>query len=229
MFVAINAWCAPVPDHVWTALSLLGNGWGLLGLIAPLLLFAPRQLWAVLCAAPFAALFARLGKGLIESPRPAAMEELHMRIVGDTLYTTSMPSGHTTTAFAVAVALVCSLPASRRPWWAVLLLSLAFVVGLSRIAVGAHWPGDVAVGMGLGVWGGLLAQLLLARVPKSWERPKSWGMRGVALLLLLAAYLLLTDDLDFVENAPIQHALVVVIAVVLLLFVWRNVRPARSL
>ena len=38
----------------------------MLGLTAPLLVLAPRYLWAWLCAAPFAMVLARLGKGLIE-------------------------------------------------------------------------------------------------------------------------------------------------------------------
>jgi hypothetical protein len=43
----------------------LGNGWGILGLTAPLLLCAPRLMWAWICAAPFATLFARAGKSLL--------------------------------------------------------------------------------------------------------------------------------------------------------------------
>ena len=63
MFVAINHWCLPVAAPVWTGLSLLGNGWGILGVTAPLMLTSPRLMWAWICAAPFATLFARAGKG----------------------------------------------------------------------------------------------------------------------------------------------------------------------
>ena len=91
--------CAPF----WTGLSILGNGWGILAVTAPLLVFAPRYQWAWLCAAPFAILFARSGKFLIESPRPAAVvDPSQMRVVGELLHNVSMPSGHTLTAFAVA-------------------------------------------------------------------------------------------------------------------------------
>ena len=65
MFLAINAACAPIAAPLWTGLSLFGNAWGVLAVTAPLLVRAPRLVWAWLCAAPFAIVFARLGKGLI--------------------------------------------------------------------------------------------------------------------------------------------------------------------
>ena len=224
MFMHINAWCRWVPDSVWTGLSLLGNGWGVLVVTAPLLLLAPRQMWAWLCAAPFAALFARLGKGLLVSPRPAAdIDNAQMHIVGEVLRTVSMPSGHTTTAFAVATALVLSLPPAQRPsaFWLVLL---ALATGLSRIAVGAHWPGDVAVGVALGWWSGLLGNRLLVHVPPTWSASNHWAMRCVAALVAVAAFMLCSDRLDFAENQPLQVALAAFAACVLLVFVVRSVR-----
>lgn len=57
----------------------------------------------------------------------------------------SFPSGHTITAFASATALALFLPR-----WRVPLLLLATLVGLSRLAVGAHYPSDVLAGAALG-------------------------------------------------------------------------------
>lgn len=222
MFLAINALCAPVAASVWTGLSLLGNGWGVLGITAPLLVLAPRLMWAWLCAAPFAVAFARLGKGLIESPRPAAMvDNAQMRVVGEYLHNVSMPSGHTLTVFAVASALYFAAPAARRTQrlW---LFVVAAGTGLSRMAVGAHWPGDVAVGASLGILAGLLGHVLWQRMGPAHLRPTAWSLRVVAALLVVAAYNLASEGLDFDEALPLQYVLVGVIGVSLVAFVRQN-------
>ena len=228
LFVAINQLCLPVAAPVWTGLSLLGNGWGVLGVTAPLLVRAPRLMWAWLCAAPFAILFARVGKSLLVSPRPAAeIDNSRMRIVGEVLHNVSMPSGNTTTAFAVASAIYFALtPAQRkRHWW---LLLLAAGTGLSRIAVGAHWPGDVAVGISLGLLAGLLGNVLLARVPAPCLVHGHWTLRLMALLVLGAVYFLLTEELDFAENLPLQWAVAAVALVSLGVFAMRSARALRA-
>ncbi len=228
MFVFINSLCAPVAAPVWTGLSLLGNAWGVLGVTAPLLVLAPRLMWAWLCAAPFAIVFARLGKGLIESPRPAAVvDNTQMHVVGELLHNVSMPSGHTLTAFTVASAIYFALPAqgrTRHLW----LFVLAAGAGLSRIAVGAHWPGDVAVGMCLGLLAGMLGTRLLARMGSQHLQATAWSLRLVAGLLLATLYTLLTEMQDFAENWPAQYVLAAVVVVALVGFVRQNVVAWRA-
>jgi len=228
MFVALNQWCLPVAAPVWTGLSLFGNGWAILGVTAPLLVVSPRLMWAWLCAAPFAITFARAGKGLLVSPRPAAeIDNAGMRIVGEVLHNVSMPSGHTTTAFAVAAGIFFALtPVQRKKHAWILLLALG--TGLSRVAVGAHWPGDVAVGISLGLLSGLLGNVLLAQVPARWMAVNHWAMRTIALLVAGAVYVLLTDELDFAENQTAQWILAGVAAASLLVFAMRSARSLRA-
>jgi undecaprenyl-diphosphatase len=64
--------------------------------------------------------------------------------------TPSFPSGHATTAFAAAVAVGLFYPRLRLP-----LLTLAALVGLSRIYLGVHYTLDVVAGAALGVAIGL--------------------------------------------------------------------------
>ena len=71
----------------------------------------------------------------------------------------SFPSGHTAAAFAIAVAL-----AGEGHGLGPLTLSLAGGIGLSRVYLGAHYPLDVAAGVGLGALCGLAARLLIALV-----------------------------------------------------------------
>jgi membrane-associated phospholipid phosphatase len=228
LFLFLNQLCLPVAAPVWTGLSLLGNGWSVLALTAPLLVLAPRLMWAWICAAPFAALFARAGKGFLVSPRPAAVvDNEQMRIVGEVLHNVSMPSGHTTTAFGVASAIFFALTLAQRKRHGWLLL-LAGGAGLSRIAVGAHWPGDVAVGISLGLLAGLLGNVLLAKVPVRCFAPRHWSLRLLALLVLGAVYVLLTEELDFAENQPIQWLLAAVGLVSVLVFARRSASALKA-
>jgi membrane-associated phospholipid phosphatase len=57
----------------------------------------------------------------------------------------SFPSGHATTAFALAAVLSLWYPRWTAAW-----LALAAIVGWSRIALGSHFPSDVAAGAILG-------------------------------------------------------------------------------
>ena len=58
----------------------------------------------------------------------------------------SMPSGHTTVSFAGLVMI-----GMLAPRYKVLTWTLAIVIGVSRVAVGAHWPSDVLLGAFIGM------------------------------------------------------------------------------
>jgi len=98
---------------------------------------------------------------------------------------------------------------------------LAAGTGLSRIAVGAHWPGDVAVGASLGLLSGLLGHQIWIRLPEKQFAPSAWGLRIAAVLVALSVYHLLTEELDFAENQPAQMVLAVVAVLSVLAYLWR--------
>ncbi|MBL4799634.1 MAG: phosphatase PAP2 family protein [Oleispira sp.] len=136
-------------DALAAHLTELGNG-ALVGVLALLLVIlspdvAKRFLFITLLAA---VVIAGL-KQLFNDPRPAgilSIEEFH--IIGDVLKKYSFPSGHTTTAFAMAgfVLLTYQNLALRST-----ALVLAILAGFARISVGAHWPEDVFSGAALGL------------------------------------------------------------------------------
>ena len=65
----------------------------------------------------------------------------------------SLPSGHTTTAFAALVAIGSILPQARALMWI-----YAVLIALSRIAVMAHHPSDVVAGAIFGAAGAWLVR-----------------------------------------------------------------------
>jgi undecaprenyl-diphosphatase len=72
-------------------------------------------------------------------------------------YKFSFPSGHSTTAFAVALSL-----GSFYPEILPVLLLLAANVAISRVIVGMHFLSDVIVGSGTGALLGYIAYRLIA-------------------------------------------------------------------
>lgn len=58
----------------------------------------------------------------------------------------SMPSGHTTATFAGLIMAGMLSPKIKQVTW-----TLAIIVGLSRVAAGAHWPTDVILGAFIGM------------------------------------------------------------------------------
>ncbi len=71
---------------------------------------------------------------------PSAVLDASLRPIAD-----SMPSGHTTIAFAMAIALSWRWP-NLKPLW----ISLAVGVAISRVVLGYHFPSDVILGSWLG-------------------------------------------------------------------------------
>lgn len=69
----------------------------------------------------------------------------------------SLPSGHSTTAFAVLVAFGTLFPRART-----VLLIYAFLIAISRVVVTAHYPTDVAAGALVGIGGALLVRRYFA-------------------------------------------------------------------
>lgn len=184
LLLAIQALTQQLPDSFWAAVTLLGNGAMLFACLSLAWRQRPDWLMAGLCALPLAALISRGFKLGLAFPRPAAIipaEQLH--IIGERLLNHSFPSGHTLTAF-VALGIVAT--AGRLPRAALIgAITLACLVGLSRIAVGAHWPADV-VGGAIGGWLSGACGVALAR---RWAWTRSRQAEIIVALILLAASL----------------------------------------
>lgn len=138
-----------LPDTWWSMATLLGHGSVLFGLTVIIWRQRPDWIIACLCATPVAALLSRCLKNWMGGPRPAAIipaEQLH--VVGERLLSGAFPSGHTCTAFVLTGVILLAGRVPLRLAWLALLLAL--FAGLSRIAVGAHWPIDVIAGAGCG-------------------------------------------------------------------------------
>ncbi len=107
--------------------------------------------WFILTSMAFASLVSLLLKTFVNRPRPFVSHPMIEKIsVGGSA---SFPSGHTVTAFALALAVAVAF---RNRYSTLIVFAWATAVGFSRIYCGVHYPSDVVAGMVLGIlstWG----------------------------------------------------------------------------
>ena len=103
----------------------------------------------IFCSVLSAGIIAKILKTVIGRARPIFFEALDMTGFFppslDWAFN-SMPSGHATVSFAGLV-----MVGMLAPRYKVLTWTLAIVIGVSRIAIGAHWPSDVILGAFIGM------------------------------------------------------------------------------
>lgn len=212
-FRLLNGAAAIFPDALWAGLTVLGDT--LLALSA--LLFwrhrRPDIVVAVLLAAIPATLLSHGFKDYFHTPRPPAVlagPDIH--IIGPAHKAGAFPSGHTTTIFVLASVLVCQLRSAAA---ALAAVALAVMVGVSRIAVGVHWPQDVAGGMLCG-WVSGLSGIYLVRWSGWWRNERA--LAGVTLFLAGCALVLLVHyDTGYSQTRHFEQAIALL---ALTAYVW---------
>jgi membrane-associated phospholipid phosphatase len=127
-----------------------------------LALLQMTQLYAfIFVGVAFPGLVSNLIKRVIGRGRPELLDQVgHLNfenILNDWTYQ-SFPSGHATTSFAIAFVIGFM---SRR--WFPLMLLIAAIVGVSRVAVVAHYPTDVLGGIVVGSLGAYAVRNFFAK------------------------------------------------------------------
>jgi undecaprenyl-diphosphatase len=119
----------------------------------------------VLAAALGGLLLSHLLKGFYARPRPDLVPHLAQ------VSTSSFPSGHAMLSAVVYLTLGALLARFSRGWWTKLYfvtvaVVLTFLVGMTRIYLGVHYPTDVAAGWSAGVAWAVLCWLVARQLQR---------------------------------------------------------------
>jgi undecaprenyl-diphosphatase len=145
-----HRWRAPRWLRILTILATrMGDGWLWYALGIVLLIYGGERRYVAVGAAAFAAVAGicifRLLKNKSRRRRPCDIEpHCWSEILPPDKY--SFPSGHSITAFAIAISIGMFYPELQPP-----LLAAALLIAFSRIVLGMHFLSDVVVGSVIGV------------------------------------------------------------------------------
>ena len=164
-------------EWLWANITVLGDTVVAFALCLPLWRRRPDLLWAFLFVALLGTLWVHGLKQFIDVARPpAVLPDVH--VIGPAYRAHTFPSGHATTAFAIAG--LYAITAKFRTTYAI-LLSVATIAGLSRAVVGVHWPLDILAGA-FGGWLTAVAAIELGRRTFAFGA-KPWVQWALALFL----------------------------------------------
>jgi membrane-associated phospholipid phosphatase len=121
-------------------------------------------------------LFNYVGKLIFAGPRPYWVSS-HIRALWSTETSFGVPSGHAQLTMSVWGMFAVY---ARRTWFWVVSILIIFLIGFSRIFLGAHFPHDVIIG-----W--LLGAVILWAFVQFWEPVGEWvGKKTLSLQILIA-------------------------------------------
>jgi len=195
-FFAINAYLGqyPILESNFTQFGdcLIG-----LSLLSVFVVYGPK-LWEALLSASFiSAFFSILLKVIFAVPRPAAVfNPTSFLITGKILLGhNSLPSGHSITIYTTLTVIMYAFMPQRVYYkivWFLGLTWIGFMLALSRVALGAHYPLDVVSGCIIGYLSGLLG-IFFSRELKIWNWMYNKRYYPIFILLFLVFSIVLLN------------------------------------
>lgn len=130
-------------------------------------------------------------KNFVRLPRPFAGGKVSC-VRPETATGYSFPSGHTQTFATWSNTLAGHF---KRAWWCILAIVLTLLVAFSRLYLGAHYPSDVIVGVGLGFLFAYAGGVLYEKI----KNKNRLYVAAVLLFLPFAIYFALVPDTQYAD------------------------------
>jgi membrane-associated phospholipid phosphatase len=153
IYFAVNSLYNPLADRLAPYVTDIGNGWTAVAIAVILTLFNYRRALIVASSYAVTSLLAQILKYIFDAPRPKLyfkdqISKIHFVKAVEILSLHSFPSGHTVSAFTLAV--IFTYWSKNKAWGPVFLL-IAVMVGYSRMYLSEHFFEDVTAGSVIGV------------------------------------------------------------------------------
>ena len=230
MFLQLNDLLSISPSLAYN-ITYLGDALVLFPFVFIFLFLAPKLWEAILTSSIFTLVTSAVLKLIFAMPRPAAM------IDGDTftilgvpnILHTSLPSGHSMTAFMViTILLYAFMPkkTTHKIYWSFGLISIGLIIGFSRVAVGAHYPVDVILGCTIGY----IMAILGIRINKNinwlfWMKKRKF-YPIIMLILSVWTYLLMVKLIK--HNLVIFYLSLIALVVTFLVIVVKYAKEIKA-
>lgn len=160
-FLVINKYNSPEFDYVFRFWTYLGDGIIWIPLFAYILLFKKDYFISVVAALIICTALTQLLKRVVfwNDFRPIVVLANKVRVIPGYYMNRahSFPSGHTSTAFTLALLLASIV---KRNVWAFIFPLVAFFVGYSRVYLAQHFVTDVLAGIFVGIVSAYLSLLI---------------------------------------------------------------------
>lgn len=160
VFYWINDWAGK-----WQVLDYLAIffanylGYVLLISLAVFLIIDLKKYWKMAFESIIVALFVRfviieIIKAIKFRPRPFTQDEVNLIMPYDSSET-SFPSGHASFFFALSTIIYCY-----NKKVGILFYAASFLISISRVFAGVHWPSDILAGALLGIVAGFILKII---------------------------------------------------------------------
>jgi len=221
LFLLINGFNSPIANHIIGFTTGFADGLVATVLIGILMLFKLRLGLAALLAGIFSGIFIQILKRIFDMPRPPTVfGDVHL--LGERLSFHSFPSGHATTAGALAI--LSLLLWEKKPALAWLGFALSIFMAYGRIYGGVHFPLDVVIGFGIGA----LSMYWCNKWSKRWQMKawatQPWAWRLSSLFLFVTAIALASSHSIQPDTAQPLTQLVPALALMAWLYAWQQQR-----
>jgi membrane-associated phospholipid phosphatase len=228
LFHFLNSEMSKYPNFQFN-ITQLGDALIFFPFLIIFLYYAPKLWQALLTSSIFSLLISATFKTVFAVPRPAAIYDNNsLVIIGKrTIGLTSLPSGHSITAFMIiTILLYAFMPKkiSHKIAWSVLLFTFGFMIAFSRVGIAAHYPFDVIIGCAIGYFVAIIGIKVNNNVNwLEWIKNKKVDPFFI-LILLIGAFLIIKKIVAL--NLPIFY--LSLLSLVITFFIITNAYVKRN-